>query len=108
MVAGSTFALTLYAFTTKTDYTYCGGAIWIFLFSLFFFSFFFFFMDYEVARVGFSIIGVILYSFYLIYDTQLIIGGKRFELSLDDYVIASMILYIDIIQLFLYLLRLFG
>ena len=50
-------------------------------------------------------LGVIVFGIYIVIDTQLIIGGRRMEISMDDYVIGAMILYIDIIQLFLYLLR---
>lgn len=38
-----------------------------------------------------------LYSMYLIYDTQLIIGGKSHELQIDDYILGALFLYIDII-----------
>ena len=34
--------------------------------------------------------------------------GKKLQLSPDDYVYAAINLYLDIINLFLYLLRLFG
>lgn len=51
---------------------------------------------------------VILYGLFLIIDTQLIVGGKRHELSLDDYIIGALILYIDIIMIFLELLKIFG
>ena len=53
-------------------------------------------------------VGVMFFGFYLIVDTQMIMGGKGIELSVDDYVLASMLLYIDIVQIFLYLLRLLG
>lgn len=53
-------------------------------------------------------LGVILFGIYLIIDTQLIIGGKRLAISLDDYVVGALLLYIDIIQIFLYLLQMFG
>ena len=51
---------------------------------------------------------VILYCLFLIIDTQLIIGGKRHELSIDDYVVGALILYIDIIMIFMELLKLLG
>ncbi len=39
----------------------------------------------------------------------MIIGGKhRFQLSCDDYVVGALLLYMDIIQLFMYLLMLLG
>ena len=51
---------------------------------------------------------VIFYGLFLIYDTQMIAGGRKYELSLDDYIIGALILYIDIIMIFLELLKLFG
>jgi protein lifeguard len=57
-----------------------------------------------VIAVAFSA----LYAFYLIVDTQLIMGGRRNELTLDNYILGAMLLYIDIIQLFLNLLRILG
>jgi hypothetical protein len=40
---------------------------------------------------------------YLVYDTQLIVGGnhRKHQFSIDDYAMAAICLYIDIIQLFL-------
>ena len=35
----------------------------------------------------------------------MIIGERRYGVSEDDYILAAMILYIDIIQLFIYILR---
>lgn len=51
-------------------------------------------------------VGVILFGFYLIIDTQMIMGGRNAELSVDDYVVAAFSLYVDIIQIFLYILDL--
>lgn len=53
------------------------------------------------------IIGAV-YSFYLIIDTQMIIGGRKCELELDNYILGAAMLYIDIIQLFLSILRILG
>ncbi len=108
MTAAITIALTLYAFTTKTDFTYYGALFWIFGMSLFLFGIFFWGFNYEAFRILYSILGIILYSFYLIYDTQLLMGGKKYELSMDDYVIAALLIYIDIIYIFLYVLSLLG
>ena len=55
-----------------------------------------------------SCFGAIIFSFYIIYDTQLIIGGehKKYQFDVDDYVFATITLYLDIINLFLYILDL--
>ena len=64
--------------------------------------------NYRVAHMIICGIAVMLFSFYLIYDTQLIMGGKRYEIDIDDYILGAIILYTDIITIFLYLLKLFG
>jgi FtsH-binding integral membrane protein len=58
--------------------------------------------------VGVAVLFALVYSLYIIVDTQLILGGKNKELSLDDYVLGSVILYTDIISLFLKLLQILG
>jgi len=35
-------------------------------------------------------------------------GGKRHEISAEDHTYASLMLYIDIVYIFLYILALFG
>ena len=47
---------------------------------------------------------VILTSIYIIFDTKLIMS----YLSVDEYIIGALILYVDIVQLFIYLLSLMG
>lgn len=53
-------------------------------------------------------IGIFVFGLYLIIDTQMVIGGKSFAISIDDYVVAALLIYIDIIQLFLYILQILG
>ena len=59
------------------------------------------------SKVLFQVIAffvVILTSIYIIFDTKMIMT----KLSLDDYVIGALMLYTDIVQLFLWLLSLMG
>jgi FtsH-binding integral membrane protein len=35
-------------------------------------------------------------------------GGKRYELDIDDYIVGAIILYTDIITIFIYLLQILG
>jgi FtsH-binding integral membrane protein len=53
-------------------------------------------------------IGIFIYSLYIIYDTQLIIGQVGCEYNIDDYCLAALNLYIDIIYLFIKILQLIG
>lgn len=60
----------------------------------------------DTIYVMYCAFGIVVYGFYLIIDTQLICGGKTWQLSEDDYIIGALILYIDIIVLFLKILAL--
>ena len=43
---------------------------------------------------------------YLVYDTQIMMGGgKQYALSPEEYIFAALNLYLDIINLFLFILR---
>lgn len=45
---------------------------------------------------------------YIVYVTQLIMGDRTYALHPEDWVVANIILYIYIIQLFLELLQILG
>lgn len=47
---------------------------------------------------------------YMVFDTQLILGGKnrKYQVSPEEYVFAALNLYLDIVTLFLLLLQLIG
>ena len=50
----------------------------------------------------------IMVGIYLIYDTQLIMGKFGLAYSVDDYIFATLEIYMDIIRLFLLILRILG
>jgi protein lifeguard len=58
----------------------------------------------------YSLAGATLFSFYLAYHTKLIVSGKhsKHQMNEKDYVFGAMTLYNDIINLFIYILRLIG
>ncbi|CAG9771858.1 unnamed protein product [Ceutorhynchus assimilis] len=51
---------------------------------------------------------VLLCSVFLLYDMQCILGGRRIELSPEEYIYGALNLYIDIIYIFWYLLQLYA
>lgn len=108
MALGVTIALTVYAWTTKKDFTTCGGMLFAMVATMFMFFFFTIFFYSDILYLVFSLFAVVMYSFFIIYDTQLIAGGRYAELTYDDYIVGSLMLYIDIIGLFLYILAIFG
>ncbi len=64
----------------------------------------------QAAQTAYAALAAGLFSLFIVYDTQQIIGGKHHshKFEIDEYVFAALTLYIDIIQLFLQLLKLFG
>ena len=72
-----------------------------------------FFVGLQGLYVLYCCLGVLLYSLYLIIDTMMICGGKsmsgnNIQCSMDDYIIGALMLYLDIVMLFVYILRLLG
>mmetsp|Transcript_107336 Transcript_107336/g.334546 ORF Transcript_107336/g.334546 Transcript_107336/m.334546 type:complete len:268 (-) Transcript_107336:68-871(-) len=64
---------------------------------------------FSAMQVLYAAGGALIFSVYIVYDTQMIMGGNhQHEFSVDDYAMAAICLYLDIIQLFLSLLRLLG
>lgn len=103
-----TTGLSLYAAFTKTDFTKCGAFLLVCLIALIGGGIVGIFFKNKIFHLVLSVIGVIVFGLYLIFDIQLILGNKKNKMSKDDYVLAAMMLYIDIIQIFLYLLQILG
>ena len=61
---------------------------------------------YPIVHTIYAALVAILFSMFFIYDTQQIMGGNKHEISPEDYIYASVELYVDIILLFLNLLKL--
>lgn len=113
ITAGTTLGLSAYACTTKRDFTMMGGALvsflWVMIFSSFLFWWFPPVMASQTWNIVYGGIGAFLMCLFIVYDTQLMLGGKhKYSISMDEYVFAALNLYLDIINLFLYLLRVVG
>ncbi|KAK7590959.1 hypothetical protein V9T40_002572 [Parthenolecanium corni] len=105
------FALTVFSFQTKIDFTRMGGILLIAMVILLIFGItLMFWPQADGARLVYACLGALLFSVYLVYDTQLMIGGEhhKYSISPEDYVFAALNLYIDVIQLFLMILSIIG
>lgn len=105
--------LTAYACCTQSDFTGIGPYLFCALFGLmaagFVISMMGIFMELPpIVQQIYGVCGALLFCFYIIYDTQQIMGGKKFECGIDDYMWAALELYLDIINLFIILLELMG
>lgn len=108
--------LTAYAFTTKTDFTGYAPYLWTGLCVLTLVSCVFLFLSmfgkvWPLAQMGYCTLVLLIFQFYVIFDTQLMLGqwgGHELEFSIDDYAFAAMSLYLDIINLFLNIVQILG
>ena len=105
LTAAMTISLTIYAMKTETDLTYCGAFLFMAFCMLFVGSFLAFFFAGQLVNILISIFTVILFGLYIVYDTQLICGNHALKLSTDDYIIGALHLYIDIMRIFLEILK---
>ncbi|XP_038058413.1 protein lifeguard 3-like isoform X2 [Patiria miniata] len=106
--AGVTIGITLFSIQTKYDFTSCGGFLFIFAWSLFLFGFIAIFTYSQILYTVYAWLAALLFSLFLAYDTQLLVGGKRYQLSEEEYIYGALNLYIDIVYIFLIILSLVG
>eukprot|EP00887_Chlorella_sp_A99_P004615 scaffold4.g4615.t1 len=105
-------ALALAAIFIPFDMTKRGGVLAIC--SMVFFAvvmmtlFFAFFYVSTWWYLAIAIIGALLFAAYLVYDIQMVMGGKTLAISPDEYVFASVQIYMDVITMFLFILSIFG
>lgn len=109
VTAAVCLALTLFAFQTRWDFTVMGGVLLCATVVLLLFGIVAIFVPGKTITLVYASLGALLFSFYLIYDTQLMMGGKhKYTLSPEEYVFAALNLYLDIINLFIYILTIIG
>ena len=100
--------LTYYAWNTKKDFTVHNGTLLVCLVLLIFSSFIFMIVRIPLSNLLIMYGSLVLFCIYLIYDTQMLIGSRGKKFTEDDYILAAITLYLDIIVLFLQILKIFG
>jgi len=93
--------LTLFTFQSKIDFSFLGAALSMGLGALILWGFFAMIFGVQTGYV-YALVGCIIFSGYILFDTWLIMD----RLSPHEHVLAAIMLYLDIVNLFLYLLQL--
>ena len=106
---------TLFAFQTKFDMTKLGGILFMLLIVFCLLS-----LAWGIAaalvtqdsdtfytiNLVVSCIGVLVFVALLIYDTQLLLGGKhKYSISEEEYIMGALMIYLDIVNIFRQLLN---
>lgn len=93
--------LTMFTFQSKIDFSFLGAALSMGLGALILWGFFAMIFGVQTGYV-YALLGCIIFSGYILFDTWLIMD----RLSPHEHVLGAIMLYLDIINLFLYLLQL--
>lgn len=109
ITAAVCLALTLFAFQTKYDFTMCGGFLLVSVVILLIFGIVAIFVHNKIVSLVYASLGALIFSMYLVYDTQLMMGGShKYSISPEEYVFAALNLYVDVINIFIYILTIIG
>ena len=98
-------SLSLYAQLSGTDFSWMRGGLYsglAMLCALYFCQW----LGAFAPQLWTAYFGVALFGGFVLYDTDRI--SKRDGMSLDDYIVGATELYLDIVNIFLHLLRIFG
>lgn len=104
---GLSLGVTVYAMLIKNNYMFCpglsaglGGVVIFFVIFGCAFG--------KWVYTAYCGCGVFVLSLYIIYDTILILGEFHIRYSIDDYIIAAISMYVDIVNVFLSLIGMIG
>lgn len=113
ITAAVSLAISIFACQTKWDFTKCGGilmagSIALFVFGIVCIIWYATFGPNRILHCVYGGVAALLFSMFLAYDTQMLIGGRKYELSPEDHIFGALQLYLDIVYLFMIILSLFG
>jgi len=97
------FGLTIFAMNTKKDFTTMGKILFISLIILVIAGILNIFLHLPMLQLLIASVGAILFSFFILFDTQNIIRG-----NVRNEVEAAVSLYLDFLNLFISLIQILG
>ncbi|KAJ0041677.1 hypothetical protein NL108_008633 [Boleophthalmus pectinirostris] len=105
-------AVTVFCFQTKVDFTKCQGLFCVLgivmfvtgIITVIVLSFKYIYWLHMV----YAAMGAIVFTMFLAYHTQLLIGNRKYSIGPDEYIFAALSIYVDVIQIFLFLLQIIG
>ena len=101
----------VYGYATKRDLTSLGGILFMGLLGLIVVMFLqiFFFADSSTMSIIIGIVGVLIFTGLTAWDVQRLKNGAMPNINKDSAtVMGALMLYLDFINLFLFMLRIFG
>ncbi len=100
--AGLTIALSVYAWTTKRDFSGLAPYLFVALIGLLIVSLLNVFFHSAFIQYIIMYAGVLIFSFYLIFDVQ---RARKYQNTVGNAIALTIGIYLDILNLFLFLLQ---
>mmetsp|Transcript_1658 Transcript_1658/g.3173 ORF Transcript_1658/g.3173 Transcript_1658/m.3173 type:complete len:241 (-) Transcript_1658:511-1233(-) len=101
LTAAIVVGLTIYTFQSKRDFSFLGAGLFAALVILIIASVIQMFVRAPWLDFAISVGGACIFSLYIVFDTSMLMERH----SVDEYILAAINLYLDIINLFMYILR---
>ncbi|XP_077497161.1 protein lifeguard 3-like [Amblyomma americanum] len=107
ITAGVFILLTIFAMQTAIDFTACTGITLVLMIILLIFGIVVSIFPSKTLFMVYSCGGAAIFCLFIVVDTQLIVGGsnRQCAVSPEDYIFGALTLYLDIINLFLFILQ---
>ncbi|XP_057690946.1 glutamate receptor, ionotropic, N-methyl D-aspartate-associated protein 1b (glutamate binding) isoform X2 [Corythoichthys intestinalis] len=102
------FTVVVFSLQTKYDFTSCYGVMFVCLVVLVLFSFLCIILQNGILNIFYAGLAALLFTCFLAVDTQLLLANKELSLHPEEYIFAALNLYMDIINIFIYILSLVG
>uniref|UniRef100_A0A3Q3MDN7 Glutamate receptor, ionotropic, N-methyl D-aspartate-associated protein 1b (glutamate binding) n=1 Tax=Mastacembelus armatus TaxID=205130 RepID=A0A3Q3MDN7_9TELE len=102
------FTVVVFSLQTKYDFTSRYGVLFVCLIVLIVFSILCIIIRDRILHIVYAGLGALLFTCFLAVDTQMLLDNKELSLSPEEYVFAALNLYTDVINIFLYILSIFG
>ena len=104
----SSVAITAYAYSTDKDFSYIKVLTAVIISQFGGFIFMVFVLNITMLEMVCCLVATLLFGIYLVYDTQVILRKYGEVYTIDDYIFASLQIYLDIVRLFLMILATLG
>ena len=104
----SSVAITAYAYSTDQDFSYIKVLTAVIISQFGGFIFMVFALNITMLEMVCCLVATLLFGIYLVYDTQVILRKYGEVYTIDDYIFASLQIYLDIARLFLMILSTLG
>lgn len=92
-------SLFIYVLTTKCEITYQGATLFIVAAIFLVLEWFLFYTTTSLSSIFVVSFGIVIAGFYLVYDTQTMVSGVKYDWNKDDYFSGAVGVYMDVLLL---------